>query len=295
MKRILITGARSYVGKSFDRYIRTYFSEQYVTETLDMRSDWTSLSFAGFDCVVHVAGIAHSDGGRISAKKRARYRQVNTELAIAAAKKAKADGAGQFIFMSSAIVYGNSAPIGKEKMITAQTAPAPANFYGQSKLDAERGILPLSDGDFRVAVLRCPMIFGPSCRGNYPILSRIACHAPLFVRVENQRSMLYIDNLCELVRLVIENGESGILHPQDGAYYNTSELVREIARIHGRRMPMLGGCLPLLRLLSHLTGKVNKAFGNLTYDPALSEYKQNYRVVSVKDAIAKAEKADGQK
>ncbi len=290
MKRILITGARSYVGTALDNYIRARFEGRYTVDTLDMRGDaWRELSFAGYDSVVHVAGIAHADSGRVSDAQHALYRRVNTDLAIEVAEKAKADGAGQLIFMSSAIVYGDSSPIGQSKIITEKTEPAPSGFYGQSKLDAERGILPLSDESFRVAILRCPMIYGPGCRGNYPLLSSIARKTPIFPRIENCRSMLYIDNLCELVRLLIENRESGILHPQDETYYSTSALVCEIAALHGRRVRLVGGAAIPLRLLARLTDKVNKAFGSLAYEPSLSEYKENYRIVPRADAIAAAE------
>lgn len=296
MKKILITGARSYVGTALDNYIRTHFPSDYTVNTLDLRgSAWRELSFSDYDSIVHVAGIAHADCGRVSDEARAAYRHINTDLAIEVAEKAKADGAGQIIFMSSAIVYGDSSRVGCDKLITEKTEPAPKSFYGQSKLDAERGILPLADADFRVVILRCPMIYGRDCRGNYPTLSRIARKSPVFPRTLNRRSMLYVDNLSELVRLLIENRESGIFHPQDGTHYSTSALVREIAGLHGRRILLVGGMTPLLRLLARLTDKVNKAFGSLAYDPAISEYKENYRIVSSADALARTETGDNKR
>ncbi len=108
MKKILITGANSYIGTSFEKYIKDIFSSEYQVDTIDMiDGSWRQKSFAGYDVVYHVAGIAHSDNGKISAEKEKIYRSVNTDLTIETAKKAKADGVKQFIFMSSAIVYGD--------------------------------------------------------------------------------------------------------------------------------------------------------------------------------------------
>ncbi|MGI6167757.1 MAG: NAD-dependent epimerase/dehydratase family protein, partial [Eubacteriales bacterium] len=130
MKRILITGANSYIGTSFENYLKKWQNE-YQIDTVDMiDGSWREKSFAGYDSVFHVAGIAHSDTGKISKEKEKLYYKVNTDLTFETAKKAKADGAGQFIFMSSAIVYGESAHIGKMKIIDKDTPPSPANCYG---------------------------------------------------------------------------------------------------------------------------------------------------------------------
>ena len=142
-------------------------------------------NFDGYDVVFHVAGIAHADVGKVTEEGKELYRKVNTELAIETAKKARAAGVKQFIFMSSAIVYGASSPIGKEKIITKDTKPEPENFYGESKLNAETGLLELSAGDFKVVILRPPMIYGPGCKGNYNSLRKFALKLPIFPKVKN--------------------------------------------------------------------------------------------------------------
>lgn len=291
MKRILITGANSYIGTSFEHYVTENFPEDYVVDTVDMIDcSWREKDFSGYDTVFHVAGIAHSDNGKISEEKAKLYYAVNTDLTVETAEKAKKDGVKQFVFMSSAIVYGDSAPIGKSKLITKETPASPANCYGDSKVQAENGIIPLNDEAFKVVILRPPMIYGKGSKGNYPLLSKIAVKTPIFPYVKNERSMLYIENLCEFVRLIVENEEKGIFWPQNAEYSNTSELVKMIADAHGEKLSLVKGFGWALKIMSHMTGLVNKAFGSLTYDMSLSEYKENYRVATLTDSIKETEK-----
>ena len=303
MKKILITGAGSFIGTSFENYIKNHPNaadyEISVMDTLSgkkvscngvaLEEDET-WNFEGYDAVFHVAGIAHADVGKVSEEGKELYKKVNTDLAIDTAKKAKGAGVKQFIFMSSAIVYGASSPIGKEKVITKDTKPEPENFYGESKLNAEIGIKELNDASFKTVILRPPMIYGPGCKGNYNSLRKFALKLPLFPKVSNVRSMLYIDNLCEFIRLMIDNEESGTFHPANAELSNTSEMVRLIADAHGKKIGLVGGFTWLLKIMSHFTGLVNKAFGNLTYASELTEYKANYRVCTLEDSIQKTER-----
>lgn len=293
MKKILITGANSYIGTSFEKYLKENYPDEYIVDTVDMiDGSWREKSFAGYDSVFHVAGIAHSDSGKISEEKAKLYYAVNTDLAVETAKKAKTDGVKQFIFMSSAIVYGNSAPIGKSKIITKDTPVSPANCYGDSKVQAENGICPLEDESFHVVILRPPMIYGKGCKGNYPLLAKIAKKLPAFPRVNNCRSMLYIENLCEFVRLMIENEERGTFFPQNGEHINTSELVRMIASAHNKKIwltPIFNFGLYLLR---PFVGLVDKAFGSLAYDSSMGQYANgDYRKY---DLYASIEKTEGE-
>ena len=288
MKKVLITGANSYIGTSFENYVMQ--CHDYQIDTVDMiDSTWRDKSFSEYNSVFHVAGIAHSDTGRVSEERKQFYYQINTDLTIETAKKAKADGVGQFIFMSSAIVYGDSAPIGKPKRITRDTPVAPANFYGDSKVQAENGLMKLADESFHVVSLRPPMIYGKGSKGNYPQLSKFAQKLPLFPYIKNERSMLYIGNLTEFVKLMIDNNESGIFYPQNAEYVATSEMVQVIAQAHGKKTRLVKGTTVPLKAMSHVTGLVNKAFGNLSYDMSMSEYKENYRKFSFEESIRQTE------
>lgn len=289
MKKILITGAGSFIGMSFEAYLRQW-PQTYQVDTVDMiDSSWRNKSFVGYDTVYHVAGLAHSDAGKISEDRKALYYKINTDLTVETAKKAKADGVKQFVFMSSAIVYGDCAPIGRTRHITKETSVSPSNCYGDSKVQAEKGIMPLGDESFKVVILRPPMIYGKGSKGNYPVLSKLARIMPVFPYVENQRSMLHVGNLVEFVRLMIENEEQGIFWPQNKEYVNTSELVQLIARVHGRKLLLVRGTVWALKLMAHMTGLVNKAFGSLTYDQALSSYKQEYCLFGLAESIQQTE------
>lgn len=290
MKKILITGSGSYIGTSFENYIKEMFADRYIVDTVDMREDtWRKRDFGGYDAVFHVAGIAHSDSGKISVEKEKLYRSVNTDLTVETARKAKADGVKQFIFMSSVIVYGNSAPLGKERIITKNTPVNPGNCYGDSKVQAEEGIGLLADDVFKVVILRPPMIYGKGCKGNFTTLEKLALKMPVFPKIMNQRSMLYIGNLVEFVRLMIENEEAGIFFPQNSEYSNTSELVKMIAVSKGKKILLLPGFSWLLKIMSFFVGQVDKAFGNLVYEQTMSEYAMPYRIYSLKESIMKTE------
>ncbi len=293
MKKILITGANSYIGTSFENYMERY-ADNYEIETIDMiDGSWREKDFSSYDVIFHVAGIAHSDTGKISEERKKLYYSVNTDLTIETAEKAKREGVSQFIFMSSAIVYGDSAPIGQKKIITKETPVAPNNSYSDSKVLAERGLRNLQDSNFKVVILRPPMIYGKNCKGNYNLLSKLAKMVPFFPLVENERSMLYIENLIEFIRLMIENEEEGTFWPQNAEYSNTSEIVKQIAQSNSKRVVLLKGFSGLLKIASHFTGLVNKAFGNLSYDKEISIYKKgDYQRKSLKASIEEIERDD---
>lgn len=289
MKKILITGANSYIGTTFENWIKENCDDM-VTDTLDMIGKaWKTVDFGGYDAVFHVAGIAHADVGKVSEEEKQRYYAVNADLTYACAKKAKEEGVGQFVFMSSIIVYGESAGIGKTRVITKDTPVSPANFYGDSKVKAEEGLQTLADDTFKVAILRPPMIYGKGSKGNYPLLSKMACKLPFFPNVKNERSMLYVGNLCKFISLIIQNGEQGVFFPQNAEYVQTSNMVKLIAQQKGRKIWLTKLGNPFLRLLGVIGGKpgrlINKAFGNIVYDKNLSVYKEDYRMYDLEESI----------
>lgn len=290
MKKVLITGANSYIGMSFDQYAREHYPDDFSIDTVDMiDGTWRKKDFSPYDIVYHVAGIAHADVGNVSEETKKKYYAVNTDLAIETAKKAKEDSVKQFVFMSSAIIYGDSAPYGTQKRITKDTEPQPANFYGDSKWQADKGVRELENESFTVTVLRPPMIYGKGSRGNYSALALMAKKLPVFPDVQNERSMLYIDNLCEFLCQVMICGEGGIFWPQNAEYTRTSEMVKLIGETVGHKIHVSKAWNWMIGMARIIPGKprglANKAFGNLSYDPNISKYWFEYQLVDLKTSI----------
>ena len=118
----------------------------------------------------------------------------------------------------------------------------------------------------------------------------MAKKTPVFPSVKNQRSMLHIDNLCEFIRLMIDNNEHGIFYPQNREYVSTAELVKTIAELKGKKVIMLPWFDPLLKVLSKELTTFNKLFGDLVYDKSMSAYKGwSYCVNNFEESIRKTE------
>ena len=276
MKRILITGKSGYIANAFAKWAKDHeavLPERLKVTLVSVREGAEEMSFRGYDVVLHTAGIAHVDvAGKESLREE--YFRVNADLTAQCAKKAKEQGVRQFLFLSSIIVYGDSAPLGRTKEITRRTKPAPASFYGESKLRAEKYLSDLSDDSFGVCIFRLPMVYGPGCKGNYGRLETFARFLPLFPLEENARSAIRIDRLCERIYEAILSGETGLVLPQDPEYLCTSKEVQRLAGARGRRILLTRAFHPALFVLSRLGDAhpgfkpgayVNKAFGNLTY------------------------------
>ena len=258
MKKILITGANSYIGTSFEKYMSQWPNE-YQVDTIDMiDGSWREKSFSGYDAVFHVAGIAHQKETKENAHL---YYEINRDLAIEVAKKAKSDGVRQFIFLSSMSVYGMDTGV-----ITKETKPNPKTYYGKSKLQAEEQITNFRDEIFKVCVLRPPMVYGNGCKGNYNTIIKLVKKFPFFPRVKNKRSTVHIDNLVSFVKKAIDEELNGLYFPQDSEYANTTELARQIAKEMNKKVYMsflLGFAVICLKPFSRT---LKKAFGNLIYD-----------------------------
>lgn len=298
-KKVLITGAGSYIGQSFIQYAKKHYPDNFEIEELDMTDvAWRDKDFSEYDVVYHVAGIAHADVGKVSEEIKSKYYEVNTGLAVEAAEKAKREGVKTFIFMSSMIVYGDSAPYGQQKVIDETTVPKPANFYGDSKLQADVAVRELVDDTYKVIVLRPPMIYGKDSKGNYRTLAKLAKKLPIFPDVDNERSMLYIENLCEFLCQIMllkpYHRNSVVLLPQNGEWTKTSDMVEMIAKASGKKITELKCLAPAVWIGSKMPGKigglVNKAFGNNCYDKQSSCYDGlKYQVASAKKSVVKTE------
>lgn len=298
MIRVLITGAGSYVGESVRKYILD--SQDFRSDRLDgcsdsrviedvwqidsvgtMNDEWKQTDFSKYDVVFHVAGIAHVNA---DPKTEPLYYKVNRDLTIEVAKHAKACGVKQFIFMSSQIVFHESQSL-KAEVLTSDTKENPNGFYGDSKLQAELGIKPLEDANFKVCILRPCMIYGPNSKGNFPRLVKLACKTPIFPEWHNKRSMLYIDNLAEFVKQAIKRQLSGTFYPQNSELADSVEIVRFFAKYFGHKVWISKLFNPCVWLGSFILQPINKMFATYYYDPEMSKMEFDYQLLSFEESL----------
>lgn len=281
MTKILITGAGSYVGESVRRYILSTSSDFEIDAVDTMNDAWKEADFSKYDVVYHVAGIAHVNA---DPKMEPLYYKVNRDLTVEVALAAKAAGVKQFIFMSSQIVFHESQSL-KSEVLTADTKENPNGFYGDSKLQAEKGLHELECDAFKVCILRPPMIYGPNSKGNFPRLVKLAQKTPLFPAWHNKRSMLYIDNLAEFVKQAILRELSGTFYPQNRELADTVEIIRYFAKANGHKVWITCLLNPFVWLGSFVLQPINKMFATYYYDPEMSKMDFDYQLVSFEESL----------
>lgn len=286
MKKILITGAGSYVGESVRKYMLAHGG--YQIDAVDTMGDnWKKADYSQYDVVYHVAGIAHVNA---DPKMEALYYKVNRDLTIEVAKYAKAAGVKQFIFMSSQIVFHESQSL-KAEVLTKETKEHPNGFYGDSKLQAEIGLHKLESEDFKVCILRPCMIYGPNAKGNFPRLAKLATKVPVFPAWHNKRSMLYIDNLAEFVKQCVDRELEGTFYPQNRELADTVEIIRFFAMAAGHKLWITRLLNPFVWLGSFVLQPINKMFATYYYDPSMSKYDFDYQLVSFEDSLKRVAKS----
>lgn len=292
MKRVLITGANSFVGTNIERWLKKT-PEAFQVNTVDtMNEAWKQADFTKYDVVFHVAGIAHVDPKPEMAPL---YYKVNRDLTIEIAKWAQEHGVKQFIYMSSRIVYRASKSM-EGNVTTKVTVPDPNDFYGDSKLQAEEGLrnlnlnknnlnLDLNLNRMKVCILRPPMIYGPGNKGNLPRLAWLATKTPVFPAWHNKRSMLHVNNLAEFVKQIILREMEGTFFPQNAEYADTVEIVRHFAKEHGHRIWISRLFNPSVWFGSFFLPAIPKMFADSYYVQEMSQYDFDYQVVSFEESL----------
>jgi len=281
MKRVLITGANSYVGTNVEKWLLKTPNE-FSVETADTFEDrWKTFDFSKYDVVFHVAGIAHVDPKPEMAPL---YYKINRDLTVEIAKQAKAAGVKQFVFMSSEIVYHASKSL-KPHVITPDTKPNPNDFYGDSKLQAENGLHEVESPEFKIAILRPPMIYGPNCKGNFLRLGWLGTKTPIFPNWHNKRSMLFIENLAEFVKQIIMRGDGGTFYPQNKEQSDTVEIVKFFAKKYNHKIWISKLFNPFVVIGSWFLPQVPKMFADSYYEPSMSKYDFDYQLTSLEDSM----------
>ena len=239
----------------------------------------------------NVAGIAHV---KAAAGEGPLYYAINRDMVIDIAKAAKEAGVKQFIHMSSMIVYKEVKTL-EGKQIHKDTVPMPNGFYGDSKLQGEKGIKNLDCPTFKVCILRPPMIYGPGCKGNFPRLAWLGVKVPVFPAWHNKRSMLFVDNLCEFVRQAILHECQGTYYPQNKEFADTVEIVRYFAEKYNHRIWITPIFNWVIALFGNHVRALGKMFSNSTYDMEMSQYDFDYHVRSLRDSFEGIEPRKGMK
>lgn len=259
MKKVLITGANSYIGTAFEQWIKQN-NNDWCVDTLDMLDEkWTEKDFGAYDTVFHVAGIAHQKEKKENASL---YYKVNRDLSINVAKKAKAEGVKQFVILSSMSVYGMNRGV-----ICRNTKEKPVTHYGKSKYEADVAIGQMQDKNFVVSILRPPMVYGKGCKGNYQSLRKLSLKIPFFPKIRNERSMIYIENLVSFVARIIKERQGGVFFPQNADYVTTYEMVEKIALCHGKKAKPISLFNWMIHVLLWMrVGIAEKVFGTLVYE-----------------------------
>ena len=284
-KLVVITGAHGFIANSLRRWLEA--RDQKVC-LLDLRDPaWESFDFTKADTVIHTAALVHKSEKEHPIEE---YRQINRDLTLKLAEKAKAQGVPHFIFFSTMAVYGSRSSCFGTCAVDENTPTAPDTKYGITKLEAEEALRAMEDEHFHLAVIRPPFVYGRDCPGNYRTLRALTLRIGLIPRLPNKKSMIYIDNLCACVDGIREKGLTGVFCPQNARIVSTWELAEEIARCNGKNPHVLCLLNPFVKLGSLAVRKLRTAFGTEYYTTSLSTVEGlDYNVVSFEDSIRRTE------
>ncbi len=283
-KRILVTGENSYIGKSLQEYVDKEKIGWQIDAVSVRDEKWREIDYTKYQAVVHLAAVVHQKEQK---EMRSLYKQINADLPVNIAAKAKESGVAQFVFLSTMAVYGD-----KVSYIKKNTKLQPVTMYGKAKLSAEKRLKKIADSGFQVIVLRPPLVYGRNCPGNYKRLASLALKLPFFPRVDNKRSMIYIENLCACICHEIEHAEKSyrVVCPQNREYVNTTELVREIRKAHGKRTWVIPFGGKLIDLLAGRIPVFGKVFGDLVYEKSKED--KEYQAAGFGESVRRTEQME---
>lgn len=219
--KLLLTGSSGFIGNYF---VKKY-ADFYEFHKFSFRNeDLSTLDLKNTNTVLHLSALVHQMGGASVEE----YERVNVTQTLELAKKAKEGGVEHFIFMSSVKVYGEES----DSVYSEQTLSNPQDEYGVSKLNAERRLQELESENFKVSILRTPIVYGEGVKANIKNLISLVSKIPIlpFGEISNKRSMVYIGNLCHLIDEIIRQQKSGIFLAADDRPLSTTELIELIAK-----------------------------------------------------------------
>ena len=268
-KTILITGASGFLGQHTVPYLKKFFDVQ----TLSLRPDQAinTYIFSGIEVVIYLTGIAHQS----KAIDSTLYYTVNRDKAVALAKKAKAGGVSQFVYISSVKAVGE----GGKGIHKEGGESHPTTDYGKSKLQAEQELLKLSDDQFIVSVIRPAVVYGKGAKGNIDKLMKLINRLPVIPLggIHNKRSMVYVGNFLALLKSVIDNAMSGIFIAADNKSKSTSDMVVEINKLMPVQKKIIAMPKLMIRAIKTLLPDMHsKLFGDFEVENKLTNQKLNF-------------------
>ena len=220
MNKVLLTGASGFIGSYF---IKCYQPKYNIRSFSFLNGKLNDLELSNVDTIVHLSALVHQMDGA-SYKE---YYNVNVKQTLNLAKKAKESGVKQFIFVSSIKVYGE-----ESKIPYTETTPCrPVDDYGKSKFEAENELKSLEDNNFKVVIIRTPIVYGYGVKANINNLINLIKKVPVlpFGKIENRRSMIYVGNLTYFIDIVIQKQISGLFLVADNKPVSTTKLIELIA------------------------------------------------------------------
>lgn len=276
--KILITGANSFIGKSYQQH--SHFDK--IEEVCLIKNKPTDIDLKNIDVVFHLAAIVHKKNSPDNL-----YYEVNKDLAISMAKEAKQRGVKHFIFMSTLSVYGDY----QGSPFNEFSACKPVNAYGKSKLEAEKELKKLSDSNFCVSIFRTPLVYGEGVKANMLSLLKLINKFPILPLrgITNKRSFTAIENLCRYVDLIIEKKIEGVFIATDLQPLSTTELVKKIAKHLNKRIVLIKVPKLFLKLARKIKPNLtDRLYGSFIVDNAYTVKKLNYKeVISTEEAVEK--------
>ena len=252
MKRVLITGANSFLGDNTKKYLEEH--RDYQVDVLDMLDEnWSNKCFSNYDVVFNVCAIVH----RPEEKNIDLYYKVNRDLAIKIAKKAKAEGVKQFIQTSTNGVFGIDVGV-----MSIDKGFHPKTPYEKSKYEADCLLEELRDSGFKICIVRPPLMYGRGCKGNFPKLEKFALKYPVFPSLKNKKDFIYIDNMSDFIMFAIDQELDEICYPRDTEPVSVASMVKLIAKANNKTIYMWGIFNPFVKLFYRCSHSLRLVFGD---------------------------------
>lgn len=278
--KVLITGKNSFLGDNVKQYLEKY--DEYQVDIVDSHKEWKTIPFSKYNVVLNVSAIVH----KFDKIDEEDYFKINRDLALELAYKARKSGVAQFIQISTMGVFGIELGEEHEKFGYHPNTP-----YERSKYEADIRLEQLRTPEFHVCIVRPPMIYGKTKKGNFPKLEKFALKTPVFPKYRNFRDFIYVENMSDFLKFAIDNDLNEITYPRDEYRISTYELVQKIANCQQKKIVLTSIFNPFIKVFYKRSHSLRSVFGdNYCTMPVCSKYwKCPYEFSTALEKIYKAD------